>query len=59
MSGLLQAEMLLVLTRNEPCYRQKMAMQACAAHAAGIAIFDRVDAVFAPLFRYFGFIDPP
>ena len=50
--------MLVVLTRTERCYRQKMAMQACAAHAAGIAIFEMVDAVFAPLFRYFGFIDP-
>lgn len=48
----------MVLTRTERCYRQKMAMQACAAHAAGIAIFEMVDAVFAPLFRYFGLIHP-
>ncbi len=37
LAGFLQSEMLLILKRTKTGYRQKMAMQACTAHAAGIA----------------------
>lgn len=37
LAGFLQSEVLLILKRTEASYRQEMAMQACAADAAGIA----------------------
>ena len=42
LAGLLQADLLLILKRTKACDRQEMAMQACAAHSAGIA--KRIDA---------------